>query len=139
MRYENSANHRNFIVGTLGIVSKDSSISQFYNVHHDFPITLHIPVACIPYIDELMQETRNSIANALELRLSCTNPSMSCFNVLHGISCLYPYLSALLGCRQSIFDDHERRNILHPQRNFEVANIKTKQKRKRISWFYQIK
>ena len=27
--------------------------------------------------DGLVQETRNSIANALELRLSCTNPSMS--------------------------------------------------------------
>ena len=27
-------------------------------------------------IDGLMQEKRNSIANALELRLSCTNPSI---------------------------------------------------------------
>ena len=27
------------------------------------------------YIDGLMQERRYSIANALELRLSCTNPS----------------------------------------------------------------
>ena len=27
------------------------------------------------HIDELVQERRNSIANALELRLSCTNPS----------------------------------------------------------------
>ena len=26
-------------------------------------------------LDGLMQERRNSIANALELRLSCTNPS----------------------------------------------------------------
>ena len=29
------------------------------------------------YIDGLEQERRNSIANALELRLSCTNPSTS--------------------------------------------------------------
>ena len=29
-----------------------------------------------PYIDGLMQERRNSIANALELRLSCTKPSI---------------------------------------------------------------
>ena len=29
------------------------------------------------YIDELVQEKRYSIANALELRLSCTNPSIS--------------------------------------------------------------
>ena len=28
------------------------------------------------YIDRLVQERRNSIANALELRLSCTNPSI---------------------------------------------------------------
>ena len=29
-----------------------------------------------PYIDRLVQERRNSIANALELRLSCTNLSI---------------------------------------------------------------
>ena len=29
-------------------------------------------------IDSLVQESRNSIANALELRLSCTNPSICC-------------------------------------------------------------
>ena len=29
------------------------------------------------YIDGLMQERRNSIVNSLELRLSCTNPSIS--------------------------------------------------------------
>ena len=28
------------------------------------------------YIDGLVQERRNSIANELELRLSCTNPSL---------------------------------------------------------------
>ena len=28
------------------------------------------------YMDRLVQEKRNSIANALELRLSCTNPSI---------------------------------------------------------------
>ena len=30
-------------------------------------------------IDELVQERRNSIANALELRVSCTNPLMTAF------------------------------------------------------------
>ena len=30
-----------------------------------------------PYIDELMQERVNFIANALELRLSCNNPPIS--------------------------------------------------------------
>ena len=29
------------------------------------------------HVDGLMQERRNSIANALELRLSCINPSIS--------------------------------------------------------------
>ena len=32
------------------------------------------------HFDELMQERRNSIANALELRLLCTNPSISILN-----------------------------------------------------------
>ena len=30
----------------------------------------------IDHFDGLVQERRNSIANALELRLSCTNPSI---------------------------------------------------------------
>ena len=33
----------------------------------------------IYYIDGLVQERRKSIANALELRLSCTNPSLSIY------------------------------------------------------------
>ena len=33
-------------------------------------------VSHVDIIDGLMQERRNSIANALELRLSCTNPSI---------------------------------------------------------------
>ena len=30
------------------------------------------------HIDGLVQDRRNSIANTLELRLSCTNPSIIC-------------------------------------------------------------
>ena len=30
----------------------------------------------LQHIDELVQERRNSIANACELRFSCTNPSI---------------------------------------------------------------
>ena len=37
---------------------------------------LFIAVAWYAYVDGLMQERRNSIANTLKLRLSCTNPSM---------------------------------------------------------------
>ena len=33
-------------------------------------------IASKHYVDGLVQERRNSIANALELGLSCTNPSM---------------------------------------------------------------
>ena len=32
----------------------------------------------IDHVDGLVQERHNSIANALKLRLSCTNPSMPC-------------------------------------------------------------
>ena len=34
-------------------------------------------MTCYPYIDGSVQERRNSIAKALELHLSCTNPSIS--------------------------------------------------------------
>ena len=33
-------------------------------------------VSMYEYVDGLVQERRNSIANAHELRLSCTNPSI---------------------------------------------------------------
>ena len=35
------------------------------------------PQAIVVHIDGLVQERRNSITDALELRLSCTNPSIS--------------------------------------------------------------
>ena len=37
---------------------------------------LEVPPNRDDYFDGLVQERRNSIANALELRLSCTNPSI---------------------------------------------------------------
>ena len=37
---------------------------------------IHVVVRCHFYIDGLVQKRRNSIANALELCLSCTNPSI---------------------------------------------------------------
>ena len=33
-------------------------------------------VPYLPHVDELVRERRNSIANAVDLRLSCTNPSI---------------------------------------------------------------
>ena len=41
------------------------------------------------YIDGSVQERRNSITNALELRLSCTNPSIWCQTNFHVISWKY--------------------------------------------------
>ena len=52
----------------------------------------------ISNIDGLMQERRNSIANALELRLSCTNPSICIIRLLelswfinHGLELKQPW------------------------------------------------
>ena len=59
--------------------STTESISMPIN-HHD--------------IDELVQERRNSIANALELRLSCTNPSW--WSVL--IEILHPETGPKFAC-----------------------------------------
>ena len=39
-------------------------------------LSLENPKSLRDNIDRLVQERRNSIANALELRLSCTNPSI---------------------------------------------------------------
>ena len=39
-------------------------------------LTCDVPVRYRLYIDGLVQERRNSIALAMELRLSCTNPSI---------------------------------------------------------------
>ena len=41
------------------------------------------------HIDGLVQERRNPIANALELRLSCTNPSISYFSQRMLICCIW--------------------------------------------------
>ena len=42
-------------------------------ISHDSYVT---SLYCTHYIDGLVQERRNSIALAMELRLSCTNPSI---------------------------------------------------------------
>ena len=53
-------------------------ISLIQQSHRTNVITDHVLFILIShhYIDGLVQERRNSIANALELRLSCTNPSI---------------------------------------------------------------
>ena len=46
---------------------------------------LCVYLADLFYIDGSMQERRNSIANTLELRLSCTNPSICVTNTTHEV------------------------------------------------------
>ena len=48
---------------------------EFFTCMTDKPSDF-LKVSCIAYIDGLVQKKRNSIANALELRLSCSNPSI---------------------------------------------------------------
>ena len=48
------------------------------------------------YVDGLVQERRNSIANTLELRLSCTNPSMNpCWGSQGRVDSLFGLMLAL--------------------------------------------
>ena len=56
------------------IFSHFDQASMCYNIHHQ-----HHNL----YSDRLVQERRNSIADALELHLSCTNPSLC--NETHGL------------------------------------------------------
>ena len=49
-------------------------LSIMVNISLDFIIYTLGHYIC--YVDGLVQERRNSIANALELCLSCTNPSI---------------------------------------------------------------
>ena len=44
-------------------------------------------ISSVDHTDGLMQERRNSIANALELRLSCINPLM--LAVVFVVTCTY--------------------------------------------------
>ena len=67
--------------GSLKFISDISLLSILEKQNHkslaeykgDQDVTLLLTY--LEYIDGLVQERHNSIANALELRLSCTNPS----------------------------------------------------------------
>ena len=65
----------------MGLISNTVFISIYI---HTYRLYIHV------YIDGLVQERSNSIANALELRLSCTNPSI-----------YYPCLSICLSDKHS--------------------------------------
>ena len=56
------------------------------------------PIISSGEIDGLMQERRNSIANALELRLSCTNPSKWCDELFMCVCLLPMYLHPVFIC-----------------------------------------
>ena len=54
--------------------------------------SLGIQIWIVLYINGLVQERRNFIANALELRLSCTDPLIYIWVVLFGLSKLFAFL-----------------------------------------------
>ena len=62
------------------------------------------------HVDGLMQERRNSIANTLELRLSCTNPSL--------YTCIY----ILLGYTKQTLSESEFAHFLNSWEIFHVAH-----------------
>ena len=64
----------------LCLIEGGQSCYPFINL-----LKTHCCVRSQQYIDGLVQERRNSIANALELRFSCTNPSI----------CLQPMIFAI--------------------------------------------
>ena len=51
------------------LIKKTVTLQTFVNVDEPFWMSGE-------YVDGLVQETRNSSALAMELRLSCTNPSL---------------------------------------------------------------
>ena len=63
------------------------------------------------YIDELVQERHDSIANALELHLSCTNP-LICFIILHSSIQLYTSKTVFVKQPQGY---HINTSMLHRQ------------------------
>ena len=59
--------------------SSHASLSNLFGTNHAW------------YIDGLVHERRNSIANAMELRLSCTNPSICMKLAYQGPLCMQKY------------------------------------------------
>ena len=54
------------------------------------------------YFNWLVQERRNSIANALELRLSCTNPSISAIGVPLFLGNMPHLPTSIEGCKLTV-------------------------------------
>ena len=72
-------------------------------LYHSCEYILWIHWFSILYFDGLVQQRRNSIANALELRLSCTNPSICgiwCYQglVTHGYESTRSLLVQIVAC-----------------------------------------
>ena len=71
----------NSISSLVQFVENIQDLSQSYMTDYGLmmsgPCIMSLDIDRVePNIDGLVQERRNSIANALELRLSCTNPSI---------------------------------------------------------------
>ena len=83
-----------------------------------FKLLPHLPRANeqTPYLDGLAQERRNSIANALELCLSCTNPSICCLRSLDVSGCrriTSQGVRALDSCRSLVYLDISSTGVTH--------------------------
>ena len=66
-----------FTIKSLQMFSDDKNVWNYSisYLHGMWNTVIYWPIG-LDYIDGLVQERRNSIVNALELRLSCTNPSI---------------------------------------------------------------
>ena len=85
------------IVVSILRLSVCPSITQTYEprIVSLYNLSFHSYISNVPHflhIDGLVQERRSSIANALELRLSCTNPSTWCvqWNLPYNTPCTTP-------------------------------------------------
>ena len=89
--YIESGRWSDFLIETVN-GDRDSSAQQL-------PCkSVNVITISLYHIDGLLQQRRNSIANTLELRLSCTNPSMLTLSMLHALGKLawhIPCITAL--------------------------------------------
>ena len=107
-------------------------------------------LCCLMYIslhfDEFVQERRNSIANALELRLSCTNPSICSQSFTHSISTAYLHKLVTQNNKVSSLDFKILTFLISSRSNRSVISCCTYlyfplfkiSARHNSSWFFQL-
>ena len=78
--------------GSLHICQLKSSLSQHHNYHHHHQFFLSTSYICIIYIDGLVEDWSNSIANAQGLLQPCTKPSIYIYTYTHAHTHTYIYI-----------------------------------------------